>query len=229
MNQRRNRGTPTAGDPSTILEQYSLGRVLLLHLAPGAIFTAVLIAAAAARRTINVGDTDFRDILSAIPADIDALVFYGFLPEGALIAQQWSELGHSQPILGGDPLYEQEGFIDASQGAAEGAPVTFVGPDIRLVPAAADFVADYEARYGPVQSYGPQAYEATNIILSAIQSSGSTDREVIRETVRQTSGYQGILGIPITFDNKGDIEGGAIYVFRVVNGAFVQDAMITTR
>lgn len=32
------------------------------------------------RATINVGDTDFRDLLSTIPDDIDSLVFYGFLP-----------------------------------------------------------------------------------------------------------------------------------------------------
>jgi branched-chain amino acid transport system substrate-binding protein len=181
------------------------------------------------RGSIRVGDKDFRAVLSTIPKDVDAVGFFGFAPEGSLIAKQLQELGYKQPLMGIDPLYEPEDFIKASGGAAEGAVVSFVGPDIRKTPAAESFVKAFEEKWGPVSSYGPQAYEAANIILTGAQKVGSPDRVAIRDTVRQTKEYKGILGIPITFDAKGDVAGGTIFIFRVKDGAFVQDKMISTR
>ena len=181
------------------------------------------------RGAIKVGDKDFRAILSTMPKDIDAVAFYGFAPEGALVAKQMRELGYNQPIMGGDGLYEPEDFVKASGGAAESAVVSFVGPDIHATPDAANFVKAFESKYGAVSSYGPQAYEAANIILTAIQKVGKADRAAIRDAIRQTKDYKGILGIPITFDAKGDVAGGTIFVFRVREGKFVQDKVIKTR
>ena len=42
----------------------------------------------------------------------------------------------------------------------------------------------FEAKYGPVSSYGPLAYEAANIILEAIKKVGKPDRAAIRDAVR---------------------------------------------
>jgi branched-chain amino acid transport system substrate-binding protein len=181
------------------------------------------------RGAIKVGDKDFRAVLSTIPKDSDGIALYTFAPEGALIAKQLQELGYKQPIMGGDPLYEPEDFVKASDGAAENAAVTFVGPDIRSVPDAANYVKTFEGKYGAVSSYGPQAYEAANVILTAVQKVGSADRVAIRDAVRQTKDFKGILGIPITFDPKGDVSGGTIFVFRVKDGKFTQDKTITTR
>jgi len=181
------------------------------------------------RGAIKAGDKDFRAILSTMPRDMDALSFGGFAPEGALIAKQMRELGYQQPIMGGDGIYEPEDFVQASGGGAEGAVVSFVGPDIRSVPEAADYVKAFEAKHGPVSSYGPQAYEAANIILTGVQKAGKADRAAIVDAVRQTKDYTGILGIPITFDEKGDVAGGQIFIFRVKDGKFVQDRLIKTR
>jgi branched-chain amino acid transport system substrate-binding protein len=181
------------------------------------------------RGAIKVGDKDFRAILSTMPRDIDAVYFGGFAPEGALMAKQMRELGYQQPLMGGDPLYEPEDFVRASGGAAESGVVSFIGADIHSVPAAADYVQSFEARYGPVSSYGPQAYEAANLILTALQKVGKPERAAVRDAVRQTRDYQGVLGIPITFDDKGDVAGGQIFVFRVKDGKLVQDRLIKTR
>jgi branched-chain amino acid transport system substrate-binding protein len=180
------------------------------------------------RGAIKVGDKDFRAILSTMPRDIDAVYFGGFAPEGALMAKQMRELGYQQPLMGGDPLYEPEDFVRASGGAAEAGVISFIGADIHSVPAAADYLQSFEARYGPVSSYGPQAYEAANIILTGLQKVGNPDRAAVRDAVRQTRDYQGVLGIPITFDQKGDVAGGQIFVFRVKDGQLVQDRLIKT-
>jgi len=45
--------------------------------------------------------------------------------------------------------------------------------------------------------------------------------------VSQTSGYKGVLGFPITFDKKGDLEGGATYFFQVTGKDFKQLTVMT--
>ena len=77
------------------------------------------------------------------------------------------------------------------------------------------FVKAFEAKYGPVSSYGPLAYEATNIILEAVKKAGKPDRAAIRDAVRATKEYKGILGFPSSFDDKGDVAGGVIFVYQV--------------
>jgi branched-chain amino acid transport system substrate-binding protein len=85
--------------------------------------------------------------------------------------------------------------------------VTFLVPDVRKIPQAQDFIKEFEAKYGALSSYGPLAYEGANILLTAIQKVGKMDRSAIRDAVRATNNYQGILGVPITFDDKGDVKG----------------------
>ena len=80
------------------------------------------------------------------------------------------------------------------------------------MPSATAFSEAFEAEYGPVSSYGPLAYEATNIILSSIEKVGQLDRAAIRDAVRATESYTGILGFPITFDDKGDVLGPGLHL-----------------
>ena len=80
----------------------------------------------------------------------------------------------------------------------------------------------YEQKYGSVSSYGPLAYEATNILLTAIKQVGKPDRAAVRDAVRATKDYQGILGLPITFNDKGDVDRQNIYIYQVKGPDFVQ-------
>jgi branched-chain amino acid transport system substrate-binding protein len=95
------------------------------------------------------------------------------------------------------------------------------------VPSATAFSEAFEAEYGPVSSYGPLAYEATNIILSSIEKVGKLDRAAIRDAVRATDGYTGILGFPITFDDKGDVQGAQVYIYQVQGMGFAQVGVVS--
>jgi len=125
-------------------------------------------------------------------------------------------------LIGSDGLFEPKDFIEASGGAAEGSYVSFLAPDMKKVPGAASFVKAFEAKYGPLSSYGPLAYEAANIILEAVKKTGKTDRAGVRDAVRATRNYKGILGVPITFDAKGDVSGGLIFLYKVKGTGFEQ-------
>jgi len=167
------------------------------------------------RYVIRGGDKDFRAILGTVPKDTDAIYASLWAPDAALMAKQLPDVGLNVRMIGPDGLFEPVDYIQASAGAAEGNYVTFFVPDMKKVPGAAQFVKAFEAKYGTLSSYGPLAYEATNIILEAVKKAGKTDRAAVRDAVRATRNYNGILGLPISFDGKGDVATPTLYVYQV--------------
>ncbi len=154
--------------------------------------------------------------------DVDAIYTSIWVPEAASLVKQLLDAGLTMPVLGSDGLFEPIGFIHASDGAAEGDYVSLLVPDVSMVPSAQAFAKAFEAKYGAVSSYGPLAYEATNILLTAIQKVGKPDRAEIRDTVQATKGYPGLLGNAVTFNSKGDVDTQNIYIYQVRGPNFVQ-------
>jgi branched-chain amino acid transport system substrate-binding protein len=191
--------------------------------------TAKKLGAQPFRYVIRSGDKDFRAILATMPKDIDVIYAGLWAPDAALIAKQLPDVGLNVRMIGPDGMYEPVDYIQASGGAAEGNYVTFLAPDLKKIPSAAAFVKAFEAKYGPVSSYGPLAYEAANIILEAIKKVGKADRAAVRDAVRATKNYQGILGVPLTFDDKGDVAGGLIFVYQVKGAGFEQIKTIVVK
>jgi branched-chain amino acid transport system substrate-binding protein len=181
------------------------------------------------RYVVRAGDKDFRAVLGTVPKDVNAIYASLWAPEAALLAKQLPDVGLDVRMIGPDGQFEPVDYIQASGGAAEGNYVTFLVPDMRKTAAARNFVKAFEARHGALSSYGPLAYEATNIILTAIQKVGRRDRAAIRDAVRATRNYRGILGTPISFDDKGDVTGGTIYVYQVKGPGFEQIKTIVVK
>jgi len=174
------------------------------------------------RYVIRVGDKDFRPILGTIPKDVDAVYASIWAPDAALLVKQLPDVGLNVPLMGPDGQFEPIDYIQASGGAAEGNYVSFLVPDMSKVPAAQAFADSFKAKYGPASSYGPLAYEATNILLTAIQKVGKPDRAAIRDAVRATKDYRGMLGNSVSFNDKGDIDTQTIYIYQVKGPGFVQ-------
>jgi branched-chain amino acid transport system substrate-binding protein len=181
------------------------------------------------RYQVRAGDKDFRAVLGTIPKDVNVIYASLWAPEAALIAKQLPDAGLKARMIGPDGQYEPVDYIQASGGAAEGNYVTFLVPDMKKVPTAAAFVKAFEAKYGPLSSYGPLAYEAANIILEAARKAGKADRAAVRDAVRATRNYKGILGFPVSFDEKGDVAGGTIYVYQVKGAGFEQVKTIVVK
>ncbi len=179
------------------------------------------------RYVIRAGDKDFRAILGTIPKDVDGIYAGIWAPDAALIAKQLPDVGLNVRMLGPDGQFEPVDYIQASAGAAEGNYVTFLVPDINKIPAAANFLKEFDAKYGTLSSYGPLAYESANILLTAIQKVGKMDRAAIAAAVRSTTNYNGILGFPITFDDKGDVKGAQVYIYQVKGDHFEQLGAVT--
>lgn len=172
------------------------------------------------RFVIRSGDKDFRAILGTVPKDIDVIYASLWAPDAALIAKQLRDVGLKVKMIGPDGLYEPVDYVQAAGGAAEGNYVTFFVPDMKKIPGANAFVKTFEGKHGTLSSYGPLAYEATNILIEAIKKAGKADRVAVAQAVRETKSYKGILGMPIAFDGKGDVVTQSLSVYQVKKNAF---------
>lgn len=108
-------------------------------------------------------------------------------------------------FLGPDGLINQE-FIDGAGDAANGAFVTFGGvPPAQLKGAGADYVNRITEILGhSPDAYATYAYEATIVVMQAIDAVGEKDRAKILDAMFATKDFNGILGQPWAFTENGD-------------------------
>ena len=182
--------------------------------------------------TIIAGAKDFSPVLTKVKVYHPDLLFFvaTAAPDQAIGVRQAKELGIKATFFGTEGARDKKDFIEASEGAAEGAYVYHFAPDIYAIPEAAGYIKKFEAKYGSLSGFGPPAYEAVNILLTAIDQAakaGKMTRPEVLKNVAKTKNYKGILGFPVTFDQKGDLEGGATYFFRVEGKGFKQITVMT--
>ena len=67
-----------------------------------------------------------------------------------------------------------------------------------------------------IQIYAPYAYDAANTLIAAIKQADSTDPAVYLPVLAAIE-YEGVSGI-VRFDEKGDIKGGSISLYKVSEG-----------
>ena len=171
---------------------------------------------------ITQGDKDFKPLLTKVRALSPDLIFFGGLyPEASLLIKQTKDLGMGAQILGGDGIFDVTLIQLATPAAAEGTYATMIGTDVRNLPEAREFVKTYEAQYGDIGSYSAYSYDATNILIQAIQLAGARDRVRVIEVLKSGRTFHGILGAT-EFDDHGDTKNKVISVFCVKNGKWEQ-------
>ncbi len=173
------------------------GREQLLKLAPQYGITIV------ADESYGNKDTDMTTQLTKIRgSDAQAIINFGFGQAPAIVTKNIKQLGIALP------LYQSHGvasktFIDLAGDAAEG---------VRL-PAAALVVAEqlpdadpqkpvliaykkqYEAKHGPVSTFGGHAYDGLYIAVGALQRAGGADKATVRDEIEKTKGFIGTAGV----------------------------------
>lgn len=167
---------------------------------------------------INVGDTDMRPILTTISANApDILYFPIFEPEGNFIADQSTEIaGMENTILMGADGLLTENFPTATGEAAIGMYLS--GPYIDpVVGTYAEFLGKWDAKFGgsPPSGFHAHAYDATNIIMDAIEAVAQVGddgtiligRQAMRDAIGSVAGYNGITG-SLTCGEFGDCATG---------------------
>lgn len=168
---------------------------------------------------IAQGDADYKAVLASIKdSRADLYFFGGIYPEAGRLVRQAKEIGLDIPMMTGDGVFDPT-FINIAARAAEGTYVTF-GKDPVGLSTAKDFLKKYEARYGDAGPYSIYAYDAANIILTAIERTGSLNGEELSRFIAKGS-FPGAFG-EIGFDERGDVKKAPYVVWEVRGGAFVQ-------
>lgn len=171
-----------------------------------------------AREHINQGDKDFSGILTKIRAkDPDVLYMSLYNPEGNLMAIQAKRLGLKATLMSEDAVYHPN-YLKIAKQAGEGTYFTFGQPPSEDIPEVKAFLDAYTEKYGQPGSYSSYAYDAANILLTAIAKVGAEDPDKLAEAIRATE-MQGASKY-ITFDEKGD-SGSTYKILVVKDGQFV--------
>lgn len=170
-------------------------------------------------KTLDKKVTDFKTELSSLKnANLDLIYYGGDLADIApYLVKDIKKVLPGVKFMAPDALMEQ-GFIDLGGEGSEGAYLTVVGSSPKeFTGAGKKFYDDYVAKYGTQpESFSAFAYEATKVILYAIEKAGVKDRAKILEEVSKIRNYEGILGT-WSFNADGDT------TLRVVSGSLVKD------
>lgn len=173
-------------------------------------------------------DRDLTPLVTRTKASGADFVYIGVgAQQAALFLKQAAQSGLKIKGLGNGSLRDRVAFIQAAGGEAEGIYVSYNAQDPRMVPEAKDFIIKFEAKYKKsVSAYEPQAYDGAMILMNAVKAAGAKGGKVTRADVlaaiKATKDYRGVLGIPITFDAKGDIAASPVNIFRVEGTDFVR-------
>jgi len=167
---------------------------------------------------ITRGDKDFTPVLSKIkPLKPQLIYFGGMAAEGVLIVRQMKRAGLEKAhFISGDGSYSERYFIHAGGKATNGCYVTYAKePD-------PEWVKKFEAKYGLRQTFSPQAYDAANILMMAVEKVAKKEadgslvigKKVLRDAVKAMK-LEGITG-KIGFDKYGDRTGSVVVIYKVV-------------
>jgi branched-chain amino acid transport system substrate-binding protein len=177
------------------------------------------------REYTNDKATDFNAVLTKLKAAKPDLVFFGGMDAVAgPMLRQMKQLGVNAKFMGGDGICTGELAKLAGDAMGDGQVVCAEAGGITPDRAKGmdDFKARFKARFNAdVQIYAPYVYDATMVMVSAMQKADSTDpKKYLAELAKIT--HEGVTG-KIAFDAKGDIRNGSLTLYTYKGGK--RDAM----
>lgn len=149
-------------------------------------------------QTYHKGDVDFKAQLTQIAAKKpDLLVIGSLVEEASKIVRQAKTAGVTSHMVGGNGLNSPK-FISLGGPQAEGVVVGAAYFSGNTYPGNAEFVANYQKRYGAVpDQFAAQAYAAAQIV-AAVAKSGKTSGAQICSAFGGLPTVNTVLG-PFTF------------------------------
>jgi branched-chain amino acid transport system substrate-binding protein len=81
-------------------------------------------------------------------------------------------------------------------------------------------VENYEKKYGEIGPYSVYAYDAANILLTAVREAGSSEGRAVMDKLHSME-FSGALG-KTRFDDKGDVTGSPYVVWITKDGKFIE-------
>lgn len=159
-------------------------------------------------------------ITPMLAANPEMVYFGGIFSQAGLLFKQAREKGITAVFMGPDGLDSSE-LANLGGDAVVDMYYSTVAAPPSVYPEAAQFIADYEERFGEqAQPFSPQAYDSMNICLDAIKRALEANggeiptRAQVAEEVRATTDYPAITG-NVTFNSIGDKAVATYFVLQV--------------
>ena len=194
----------------------------------------------AATARIEKRTTDMTSVLAEFSAaGPDGIFFPIFEAEGTAFVEQarvFDGLEGVTLISGAALLVSEFLSLPQSEVVYLVGPETDFGSNVNVATGknADEVLAAYEAQYGesPVSPYWALAYDATTLLLSAIESAAMEvggklyiDRAALREELGATAGFQSLIG-ELSCDDFGDCGTGRINIYHHTDSSITDPAQV---
>ena len=178
-----------------------------------------------AEEEISQGDRDFSALVARLKTvQPDVVYFGGIFREGGYLVRQMRQASLTAAFVSGDGVLDPEFVKIAGEEAASGAYLTFA-PDPRRLASAGPFIQRFETRYGPIGPYVLHTYDATVVLLRAMQVAKplTNSKEDLHRVLRvmHAMEYDGTLG-RLRWDKNGDLAVSPYVVYVVRKGGSLQ-------
>jgi branched-chain amino acid transport system substrate-binding protein len=177
--------------------------------------------------------TNVEPLLTTVAAADPEFVYYPvFIALGSLLTNTAAQVeGLEGVILAAADGVQSPSFLENTAGANEG--MYFSGPDLNFESGfyKDEFLPAYIEKFGeePTAVFHAHSYDATNIVLDAIEETAQQaddgtlliGRQALRDALSATAGYDGITGT-LACDDVGDCANPVISVSQAQGGEFAR-------
>jgi branched-chain amino acid transport system substrate-binding protein len=164
--------------------------------------------------------SNFDPIVTPIRARRPDLIYFGGIYEQAApFFKQARERGVKAKFMGPDGL-DSSALAKIAGKAVQGMYYTSVAGPVTVYPEAKKFADEYEKKFGKKpEPFSAQAYDATAILLKAIEAATEGGKAPTRESVSaavRNVKHKGVTGT-VEFDSKGDPKTALYFVLQVAS------------
>jgi branched-chain amino acid transport system substrate-binding protein len=156
----------------------------------------------AANEKFGQKDVDMTAQLTRVKAAApQAVIIWSIPPSASIATKNYADLGISAPLFQSHGVGNKK-YIELAGPAANN--VLFPAGKLLVAEQLADndpqkatllaYARDFEAKYGPRNTFGGHAWDAVQIVLHAMEKAG-TDRAKIRSAIETTKNFVGITGV----------------------------------
>jgi branched-chain amino acid transport system substrate-binding protein len=171
-------------------------------------------------------DVDMTAQLTRVKAAApQAVVVWSIPPSASLATKNYADLGLKAPLLQSHGVGNKK-YIELAGGAADG--VRFPAGKLLVAEQLADndpqkavllaYARDFEARYGPRNTFGGHAWDAIQLAVRGLERAGS-DRAGVRAVIESTRNFVGISGVfDFSPSDHNGLDRRAVTMIEIVDG-----------
>ncbi|CAI0711604.1 branched-chain amino acid ABC transporter substrate-binding protein [Serratia ficaria] len=169
------------------------------------------------REYVDDKTVDFSAVLTTIRSKNADLIFFGGVDsQAAPLARRLKQLGMSAQLMGAGGFVSQT-FLTLAQKEGDGVVALEPGLPLEQMPGGKAFEQAYRDRYKThIELHAPFAYDATRVLIAAIEQAGSADPADYLPKLRAIR-YRGVTGT-IAFDAQGNLQRPSFTLYKVVDG-----------